>query len=114
LYVTLTGIFMLQLSVMLLGFKMMQLNGYLRAHLSGQARDPISFGLICPGVAIVVMGMFWWHLVWVDSGMVAEYGWVHWLGLGVLAIGQFVTLITLLRLSARLLRCKPVLIASMQ
>jgi len=114
LFVTLTSIFMLQISVMLLGYKMMQLNGYLHEHLRGSARDPISFGLICPGVAIVVMGMFWWHLVWVDSGLIAAYGWIHWLGIAVLAAGQFLTAAVLFRLSSRLLRCKPVLIASMQ
>ncbi len=62
-FVTLTGIFMLQLGVLLLGYRVMQLNGYLRSHLSGRERSPVSFGLICPGVALFVMGMFWWHLV---------------------------------------------------
>lgn len=113
-FVMLTGIFMLQLGIMLLGYRIMQLNGYLAAHLKGDQRNPISFGLICPGVAVFVMGMFWWHLVWVESGVVSAFSPVYWLGVGLLSIVQFYTLTTLLRLSARLLRYKPVLIASMQ
>ncbi|MDO6563200.1 hypothetical protein Q4488_07355 [Amphritea sp. 1_MG-2023] len=114
LFVVLTAIYMLQLSVMLLGYRMMQLNGYLSDHLLGEQRHPISFGLICPGVAVFVMGMFWWHLVWVQGGIVIPFSLVYWLGIGVLAIVQFLTLVALLRLSHRLLRHKPVDIASME
>ena len=106
---------MLQLGVMLLGFRVMQLNGYLKAHLKGAERNPVSFGLICPGVALFVMGMFWWHLVWVESGIVTAFGG----GLlarhhTLLALVQLLTLAALLRLSGRLLRHKSVQIASMQ
>lgn len=114
LFVVLTTIFMLQLGVMLLGYRVMQLNGYLKAHLQGDQRNPISFGLICPGVALFVMGMFWWHLVWIDGGMVTAFGPVYWLGIACLAVVQLLTLAALLRLSSRLLRHKPVAIASMQ
>ncbi|WBE26342.1 TsoY family (seleno)protein [Denitrificimonas caeni] len=113
-FVMLTGIFMLQLGIMLLGYRIMQLNGYLAAHFKGDQRSPISFGLICPGVAVFVMGMFWWHLVWVESGIVSAFSPVYWLAIGILATVQFYTLTALLRLSARLLRYKPVVIASMQ
>lgn len=60
------------------------------------------------------MGMFWWHLVWVESGIVSAFSPVYWLAIGILATVQFYTLTALLRLSARLLRYKPVVIASMQ
>ncbi|HZJ95215.1 MAG TPA: hypothetical protein VFD11_06605, partial [Thiopseudomonas sp.] len=66
------------------------------------------------GVAVFVMGMFWWHLVWVDSGVVDAFSPVYWAVIAVLATVQFYTLTALLRLSARLLRYKPVKIASMQ
>ncbi|MCW8158119.1 hypothetical protein D7243_18180 [Stutzerimonas stutzeri] len=87
-FVTLTGIFMLQLGVTMIGYRVMQLNGYLRAHLSGQARSPVSFGLICPGVALFVMGMFWWHLVWVNSGLIKPFGVLYWIGILALAAVQ--------------------------
>lgn len=114
LFVVLTAIFMLQLGIILLGYRVMQLNGYLTAHLRGDQRNPVSFGLICPGVALFVMGMFWWHLVWVQSGIVSAFGAVYWLGVGCLAVVQFLTLAALLRLSHRLLRHKAIDIASMQ
>lgn len=114
LFVVLTAIFMFQIGVILLGYRVMRLNGYLRAHLQGEARNPVSFGLICPGVALFVMGMFWWHLVWVGSGLVAPFGRVYWLGVALLAVVQFLTLAALLRLGSRLLRHRPVLIASME
>lgn len=114
LFIMLSSIFMLQLGVMALGYRVMQLNGYLKAHFQGEQHSPISFGLICPGVAIFVMGMFWWHLVWVQGGIVSVFGPVYWLVIALLAVVQMSTMIALLRLSARLLRHKPVTIASMQ
>jgi hypothetical protein len=60
------------------------------------------------------MGMFWWHLVWVESGIVTAFGAVYWLGITLLALVQLLTLAALLRLSSRLLRHKSVQIASMQ
>ena len=111
-FVTLTGIFMLQLCVMLIGYRVMQLNGYLRSHLRGHERSPISFGLICPGVALFVMGMFWWHLVWVGSGLVHPFSAAYWIGIGVLATIQLVTLTALLRLTWSLLLGRKVRIAS--
>lgn len=103
LFVTLTAIYMLQIGVLLLGLRVMQLNGYLRSHLSGQDRHPVSFGLICPGVALFVMGMFWWHLVWVDSGVITQFSLAYWLGIGALGLIQLFTLTALLLLSRNLL-----------
>ncbi len=113
-FIMLTSIYMLQLGIMLLGYRVMQLNGYLKAHFQGDQRNPISFGLICPGVAIFVMGMFWWHLVWVNSGVVEAFSPAYWIVVALLATVQILTVIALLRLSSRLLRHKPVVIASMQ
>ncbi|WJM95299.1 hypothetical protein QEP73_17165 [Pseudomonas defluvii] len=110
-FVTLTGIFMLELGVMLIGYRVMQLNGYLRSHLTGKARSPVSFGLICPGVALFVMGMFWWHLVWVNSGLVQPFGLLYWTGIGVLAAIQLATLAALLCLTWNLLLRRDVRIA---
>lgn len=99
----LTVIFTLQIGVMLMGYRVMQVNGYLRQHVSGQERDPVSFGLICPGVALFVMGMFWWHLAWVQTGLVTHFSITYWVVLALLAVIQFVTLGVLLKLSGKLL-----------
>ncbi|NLY27782.1 MAG: hypothetical protein GX049_09580 [Alcaligenaceae bacterium] len=114
LFTTITAIFMLQLLILAIGYRVMILNGYLRAHLVGDQHSPVSFGLICPGVAIVVMGMFWWHLAWVNTGIVDPFGAVYWLGILVLALAQTATVLALLRLTSRLLRHKPAVIASAQ
>jgi hypothetical protein len=110
-FVTLTGIFMLQLGVMFIGYRVMQLNGYLRAHLSGQSRSPVSFGLICPGVALFVMGMFWWHLVWVNNGLIVPFGAAYWMVILVFALIQAGTVAALLRLTWSLLLHRDVRIA---
>ncbi|MHA3885482.1 TsoY family (seleno)protein [Stutzerimonas degradans] len=110
-FVTLTAIFMLQLGVMLIGYRVMQLNGYLRAHLSGQARSPVSFGLICPGVALFVMGMFWWHLVWVNNELIKPFGVLYWTGILGMAAVQAGTIAALLRLTWNLLLRRDVRIA---
>lgn len=103
LFVTLTAIYMFQLGVLLLGLRVMHLNGYLRSHLSGRERNPVSFGLICPGVALFVMGMFWWHLVWVDSGVIQQFSIAYWTGVIVLAVIQVITLAALLMLTRHML-----------
>ena len=113
-FVTLTAIFMLQLGVLLLGYRVMQLNGYLRSHLSGRERSPISFGLICPGVALFVMGMFWWHLVWVGSGLIRPFGAAYWGGISVLMVIQLATLAALLRLTWNLLLRREMRIAGVE
>ena len=48
------------------------------------------------------MGMFWWHLAWVETGLVSKYGAGYWAGIGLLAIVQLVSLYALLRLSWKL------------
>lgn len=102
-FVTLTAVYMFQIAVLLFGLRVMRLNGYLREHLSGRERSPVSFGLICPGVAIVVMGMFWWHLAWVNGGVIQQFGVAYWIGIGVLATIQLVTLLALFALSRNML-----------
>lgn len=102
-FVTLTAVVMLQLSVLLLGLRVMKLNGYLRGHLLGPERSPVAFGLICPGVALAVIGMFWWHLVWVNSGLVRQFSIPYWIGIAVLAAIQLTTIAALLRLTSNLL-----------
>lgn len=108
LYVILTTVFMLQLGILALGFRIMVLNGYLLAQLRNHDPSPVSFGLICPGVAIVVMGMFWWHVALVDNGVLQAGSLIYWLGIVVLAVIQFTTLAALVQLSRRLFLQRPV------
>lgn len=59
-------------------------------------------------LGLFVMGMFWWHLVWVGSGLIRPFGVAYWAGIGLLAAIQ---LAALLRLTWSLLLRREVRIA---
>lgn len=107
LFFPLTSIFALQVGVLLLGYKIMQANGYLTAYLHGDKESPVSFGLICPGVALFVMGMFWWHIGWVKTGVITQYSTVYWIGIIALFGVQVTTILSLGKLTRKLLRHAP-------
>lgn len=50
-----------QLIFGLLGYKVMKHIGYFETFVESENRSPISFALICPGVALMVFGMFFIH-----------------------------------------------------
>ncbi|TPE48238.1 hypothetical protein FJM67_13560 [Maribrevibacterium harenarium] len=104
LFLPLTLIFMTQIGVIILGYKAMKANGYLNSYLHGDKESPISFGLVCPGVALFVMGMFWWHIGFVKTGIVAQFSPVYWIGLVALVAIQIVTIGALFKLTSKLLR----------
>ncbi|ADZ89716.1 TsoY family (seleno)protein [Marinomonas mediterranea] len=104
LFLPLTVIFMLQLGVFTLGYKVMKANHYLTYYLYGDKENPISFGLVCPGVALFVMGMFWWHIGWVKTGIIEPFSPAYWIGIGVLFTIQVITISALLKLIRKLLR----------
>ncbi|MBJ7536178.1 TsoY family (seleno)protein [Marinomonas transparens] len=104
LFLPLTIIFMLQLGVLTLGYKVMKANNYLASYLHGDKESPISFGLVCPGVALFVMGMFWWHIGWVKTGIVTPFSPAYWVGIAVLFVIQVITIASLLKLTHKLLR----------
>jgi hypothetical protein len=82
----------------------MKANGYLAAYLHGDKESPVSFGLICPGVALFVMGMFWWHIGWVKTGVIEQFSPIYWIGILALFVVQIVTILALLKLTKKLLR----------
>jgi len=100
----LTLLFSLQAIVLALGYRVMKLNGYLAKYLHGDSRSPVSFGLVCPGVAFFVMGVFWWHLGFVSTGLVTKFGLVYWLGMGGLMLVQALAVYALVRLTKNLLQ----------
>ena len=104
LFLPLTILFSLQIGVLALGYKVMKANGYLKAYIQGDQESPVSFGLICPGVALFVLGMFWWHIGWVKTGVIAQFSPIYWLGMALLFVVQLITVVALLKLSNKLLR----------
>jgi len=103
LFVPLSLLFTLQIGVLALGYKVMKKNGYLTYYLHGDKESPVSFGLICPGVALFVMGMFWWHIGWVKTGIIDQFSAIYWLGVVVLLSVQIITILSLIKLTKKLL-----------
>ncbi|RBO80049.1 TsoY family (seleno)protein [Marinomonas aquiplantarum] len=103
LFVPLSLLFTLQIGVLALGYKVMKKNGYLTYYLHGDKESPVSFGLICPGVALFVMGMFWWHIGWVKTGIIDQFSAIYWLGIVVLLSVQIITILSLIKLTKKLL-----------
>lgn len=99
----LTLMVMLQAVILAIGYRVMRLNGYLAKYVHGSDRSPVSFGLVCPGVAFFVLGMFWWHIGWVNTGLVAKFGLVYWAGVAALLVVQLMTVYALYRLTKNLL-----------
>lgn len=107
----LTLLFSLQAIMLMLGYRVMKLNGYLANYLHGDSRSPVSFGLVCPGVAFFVMGVVWWHVGFVNTGLVAKFGLVYWMGMGALVVVQLLTIYAFVRLTRNLLQHRELVLA---
>jgi hypothetical protein len=107
----LTLLFSLQAIMLLLGYRVMKLNGYLANYLHGDSRSPVSFGLVCPGVAFFVMGVFWWHVGFVNTGLVAKFGLVYWMGMATMVAVQMLTIYAFVRLTRNLLQHRELVLA---
>jgi hypothetical protein len=82
----------------LLGWAVMRRLDYFRQYLGGARLSAGSYTLICPGVALMVFGMFFIHMGLVDGGLVAPYGAVHLALIVPLAVLQAITIRTTVRL----------------
>jgi len=68
---TLTSTFLaLQLIFGILGYKVMKTIGYFEEYIEGDKKSPVSFALICPGVAFMVFGMFFVNFGLVANGII--------------------------------------------
>lgn len=93
----------MQLQVGFFGHAILQKMHYYQNYLHGDTKHVGSFSLICPGVASMVLGMFAITLIFVQTGMVAQASWIHWLLIAPLAWLQWKTLLTMIHLLRRLL-----------
>ncbi len=73
-YVLLTGIFSLQIMFALMGWAVMKRMNYFQSVFKHEEKTPVTFALICPGVALVVMGHFVLNKVIVASGIISQFG----------------------------------------
>jgi hypothetical protein len=71
---TLTSVVLsLQIIFGLIGYQVMKNLGYFENFVNGEGKSPVSFALICPGVAFMVFGMFFVNFGLTYNGVVEKY-----------------------------------------
>lgn len=93
----------MQLVMGMMGWAVMHKQGYFRDFVRGEKRSIASYGLICPGVALAVLGQFFIHWGVVETGIVTKFSAVHLGMLTAVAVVQILTIVTVLRLNRKLL-----------
>lgn len=85
----------------ILGYTLMKSNGYFSTFVTGKDLNPGSYGLICPGVASFVLGMFLIGWGFVENGIVTKYSLPHIALIATLALIQIKTISTMFTLDKK-------------
>lgn len=93
----------LQLIFGWIGYKVMKEVGYFQTYIHGDAKSPVSFAIICPGVALFVFGIFFVMLGLVANNVITLYSPLFYALFALLAWVQFLTIKTFLTLRSKLL-----------
>ncbi|WP_071396256.1 TsoY family (seleno)protein [Bacillus tuaregi] len=102
LFVVLTIFVSIQVMFGLIGYTVLSKNGYFNEMTKGKGKSPGSFSLICPGVAFMVLGMFFVHWGFVKTGVITPFSIVHYVMLAPFVLVQLKTMQVLLRLNKKL------------
>ena len=78
----------------LLGLAVLARQGYAAKYITGRQTSVGSYALVCPGVALQVMLMFWINKGLVGAGLIAKFGLAYWV-LSAVAVGFQVAMIVL-------------------
>ncbi len=97
-YILLVVIFSLQIMFALMGWAVMKRMNYFQAVFKREENSPVTFALICPGVALVVMGHFVLNKVVLASGIISKFGAFYMSFSFLLIVLQLLTAWLLLRL----------------
>ncbi|MBL4812906.1 MAG: hypothetical protein JKX69_11255 [Rhodobacteraceae bacterium] len=89
-----TRLLSVQILFGLLGLVVLRRQGYAAAFLRGNGKSAGSYALVCPGVALSVMGQFWINKGLVAAGMIVKFGTVYW-ALSAVAIAFQVAMVLL-------------------
>lgn len=92
-------IFSMQIIFGIMGYLVMKANGYFADFIYGNSKSPAAYALICPGVAITVLGFFFVHKVLVLSGIITMFSFAYFIAILPLVYLQFITIKTLLKLN---------------
>lgn len=99
--VFLTRLLSLQVLFTLLGLTILQASGYLQRFVRGSETSAGSYALVCPGVALNVMGFFWVHKGLIEAGLLAKYSAAYWALLAPFLTSQFAMIALVLMLNWR-------------
>lgn len=92
-----------QVAMGLMGWAVMRRQGYFTTYVSGEKGSIASYGLICPGVALAVLSMFFIHWGLVRTEIVALFSPGHLALVALVALLQLRTIETIVRLNRKLL-----------
>jgi hypothetical protein len=103
-FVMLTAMVAIQTLFGIVGFAVMNRNGFFKNYVWGKARSVGSYALICPGVAFFVLGLFFVNVGLVQTGIVAKFSPVYFALLAPFVAAQIAGIAAMLRLDSKLLR----------
>jgi len=104
LFLITSSIVSLQLIFGYIGYMVMKKMGYFQEFINGDTKSPVSFGIICPGVAFFVFGVFFLIMGLVFNEIVAMYSPAFFLLLAVLVVVKAITIKVFFKLEKKLLK----------
>ncbi|WP_022851445.1 TsoY family (seleno)protein [Limisalsivibrio acetivorans] len=103
LYVASSSLISLQIVFGIVGYSVMKRIGYFRDYVYGSEKSPGAFALVCPGVAIVVFGMFFIYYGLYQNGIVDRFSIPYFLIIAPLTFIQIKTAMIVFRLNRKLI-----------
>lgn len=97
----LTSFLSLQVAFTLFGLVVLRRQRYFARFVFGAERSPGSYALVCPGVALSVMGHFFINKGLVAVGLIAKFDAAYWTLTGLAVALQLATIFLVLRLNAK-------------
>jgi len=94
-------IFSLQLIFGLIGYKVMKYIGYFEEFVESDNRSPVSFALICPGVALMVFGMFFIHIGLVPNNVIQTFSIAYFAVMAPFVYVQYITIVYFFKLKRK-------------
>ncbi len=101
LIIVVTIIISIQIVFGFLGYKIMKQNNYFKNYIYWKEKNPWTYSLICPWVALVVFAFFFLHLGLVSSWIILQFGIIYFILLFLIIYLQFKTIYVFLKLNKK-------------